>query len=208
MRYIKDLGMKYPREASRRKSRYGLYRCEQCGTDFETIILNAEKVEVIKCKSCSQKTHGQKGTQLYKHWEYMKSRCNNPNTANYKFYGGKGITVCNEWDNDFMLFKEWSEANGYIEGLTIDRIDPNKNYEPSNCQWITLHENIKRSTSSRMKPIAKFDKDGTHIENYESVTKASEITGIAKPNLFSALNGRYKTTGGFIWKWVLDNKDK
>ena len=87
-------------------------------------------------------THGQKHTKLYRKWEYMKSRCNNPNTKYFRFYGGKGVKVCNDWNNNFMSFKEWSESNGYEDGLTIDRIDSNGNYEPSNCQWITMNENI------------------------------------------------------------------
>jgi len=67
-------------------------------------------------------------------------RCRNPNTANYHNYGGRGITVCNEWDKSFVPFFEWAITNGYKEGLTIDRGDVNGNYEPSNCRWATYKE--------------------------------------------------------------------
>ncbi len=72
----------------------------------------------------------------------MKSRCNNKNVHAYKWYGGRGIKVCDEW-RVFKVFEAWAYANGYQKGLTIDRIDNDGNYEPSNCRWITQSENSK-----------------------------------------------------------------
>ena len=207
MRYIKDLGMKLPKPTSKRKSRYGLYRCEQCEIEFETIVLNAERNKIIKCKSCSQKTHGQKGTRLYGIWEHMKSRCNNANTANFRSYGGKGIQVCEKWNNDFVAFMDWAIPNGYKEALTIDRINSDKDYSPHNCQWIPMLENIKRSTITRMKPVMQLTKDGlTILECFESVTMASQRTNIPKPNIFNNLSGLQKSAGGYKWEWILDNE--
>ena len=74
----------------------------------------------------------------------MKQRCNNPNRHNYDNYGGRGIKVCDEWKNDFQAFYDWAMANGYHDDLTIDRIDNDGNYEPNNCQWITLEENARK----------------------------------------------------------------
>lgn len=84
--------------------------------------------------------------RLYKIWERMKSRCNNPNARSYKYYGGRGINVCKEWEN-FVPFAKWAEANGYSDDLTIDRIDVNGDYEPSNCRWVTMkvQQNNKRN---------------------------------------------------------------
>lgn len=90
--------------------------------------------------------------RLYHSWKHMKQRCYNNNDRDYKDYGARGITVCDEWKNDFMSFYDWAINNGYDDTLTIDRIDVNGNYEPNNCQWATRKQqsrnrrNIKQYT--------------------------------------------------------------
>ena len=81
----------------------------------------------------------------------MKQRCYNQNGINYKYYGGKGIFICDEWLNDFEKFYEWSLQNGYSDNLTIDRIDSNKEYSPDNCKWSTKKEQAyNRSISVKL----------------------------------------------------------
>lgn len=84
--------------------------------------------------------HGHCGEKLYSVWQGIKRRCKNPNTKDYAIYGGRGIHICPEWDTSYSAFREWAFQNGYREGLSIDRIDTNGNYEPSNCRWATILE--------------------------------------------------------------------
>jgi hypothetical protein len=85
-------------------------------------------------------TVGLKKTPLWICWRSMRQRCRDPNLKAYRWYGAKGVKVCDEWMK-YQAFHDWAMANGYAPGLSIDRIDANGNYEPVNCRWVTLSEN-------------------------------------------------------------------
>ena len=111
-------------------------------------------------------TQKESRSHLYMIWSSMKRRCENPNMPNYKYYGAKGIKVCGEW-HSFPKFKEWAKANGYVDGLSLDRIDSSRDYEPDNCQWMTLSDNATKSLVSQNRNLSqKLVVEERHTREY------------------------------------------
>jgi hypothetical protein len=134
------------------------------------------------------KTHGlskgpdNKNTRLFKIWRGIKTRCLNTKVQEYPRYGGKGVLICVEWVDDYKTFHEWSMANGYSSELSIDRIDPNGNYEPRNCRWV----DCKTQANNRVNTL-KFEVNG-------EIRPLSELASeyrIPYPTLHMRLN-KYK----------------
>ena len=133
---------------------YWLCNCD-CGNETVVSIGNLRSGNTKSC-GCLQKEngvkrghdsakHGMARSHIYRVWRLMKDRCYNQNKDGYDRYGGRGITVCDEWlgENGFVNFLEWSNNNGYADGLQIDRIDNDGNYSPDNCRWVTNKVNMR-----------------------------------------------------------------
>ena len=136
-----------------------LCQCE-CGN---TALVTRRELKCGKTRSCGcykrekMTKHGMFNTRLYRIYIGMKARCYNINATGYKNYGGRGIKICSEWNN-FENFYKWAMENGYSDNLTIDRLDVNGNYDPSNCRWATVKEqanNTRRNTMITIKGVTK-----------------------------------------------------
>ncbi len=125
----------------------------------------------------SNKKHGEANSRLYKTWSAMKVRCNDKNSPSFKDYGGRGIRVCDEW-KEFTPFYMWAIRNGYSDELTLDRIDVNGDYEPSNCRWTTQMEQSNNKRNNHFVSIGGV----TH-----TIAEWSRISGISKVTIRSRL---------------------
>ena len=152
-----------------------LCKCE-CGNEKVVVSGLLVKGQATSCgcyRNSFHVKHHSYRTRLYKIWEHMKYRCNNPNCSSYADYGGRGIKVCDEWQ-DYIPFSEWALASGYEDSLTIDRVDVDGNYEPSNCRWATRKE---QQNNLRCTIFVEYNGEK------KSLSEWSEITGITKQAL-------------------------
>ena len=140
-----------------RKNRQSYWKCIcDCGNE---IVIPISYLIVGDTKSCgylrkeNARKNGKKNKfvqnkRLYRIWIDMKRRCYSTKRISYKYYGQKGICICDEWKNSFKAFQDWALNNGYEDTLSIDRINNNGNYEPSNCRWATIkQQNNNMSTN-------------------------------------------------------------
>ena len=135
-------------------------RCD-CGNKTKAATSDLMLGKRVTC-GCVQTKHLGSRTRLYRIWTGMKNRCSNPNSVEFKWYGGRGISICQEWLDDFTPFRDWAMANGYKSHLSIDRVDNDGNYRPSNCQWITVAENTSKAQKGRPWAKPKETPNDTH----------------------------------------------
>lgn len=123
--------------------------CSQDLRNGHTKSCGCYGLEVSVSHTPSFSTHKESRSRLYRVWIGMKGRCNNCKNKAYSYYGGRGIKVCQDWNESYVLFRDWALANGYQENLTIDRIDVNGNYCPENCRWVSMKVQMNNTRANR-----------------------------------------------------------
>lgn len=123
------------------------YECPDCGKITAKLPCTAKRS--TRCRPCAAKSHGMSKTPIYRTWLKMKERCTYEKHPYYHNYGGRGISICNEWMS-FEAFACWASANGWRKGLELDRIDNDLGYMPSNCRFVTKHENAQNTRANKI----------------------------------------------------------
>lgn len=158
-----------------------LCQCD-CGNQKEILTSSLLRGGTLSCGCLKQnchRTHGfSKKERLYVIWQGMKKRCLNKNNHAYKYYGSRGISVCDEWISSYENFRNWSLQNGYKEDLTIDRIDTNGNYEPNNCRWTNM---AQQNDNKRV--TYRFELDG----NQYTITELSKKFNLKRSVIYYRL---------------------
>jgi len=150
--------------------------------------------------SAPSKSH----TRLKKIWADMKQRCFNEKNKEYRYYGGLGIDICDEW-LDFSKFEEWALANGYAERLIICRDDKDGNYEPTNCKWTTKVK-VENTHESLKYPVLQYDVEGKPTAFFRSVYEAARAVGVSSDVISYAIRHR-KKRAGFYWAYAPSYED-
>ncbi len=157
-------------------------------------------------------THGESNTRLYRVWADMRNRCNNKRTNDYKYYGARGIKICPEWAS-FKVFRDWAMSHGYDpnskhRSCTLDRIDTDGNYEPSNCRWASHSVQMRNRRPYRNPKLSRavelLSDEGLVVERYPSIVDASNATGCTQGGIQAVCSGKQKTTSGMRWQYAAD----
>ncbi len=186
---LEDLGTMFATESSKKKVRFGIYKCGFCGNEFKA---NTYSINSGHSKSCGcyhkkiksegmNRKHNLTNTRLYNTWSKLKDRVLNPKSKDYYNYGGRGITICGEWKNDFMSFYNWAMSNRYSDELSIDRMDNDGNYCPENCRWATRtiqqrNQRMQKNNTSGYKGVY-YRKDRNKYTAQISVNRKNKRLG-------------------------------
>ncbi len=180
-------------ERAEKRNGMSVWRCRcECGTEKEVyqkhLLSGATKScgcykseqssKRMKKNNPTVRKHEMCYSRLYRIWTDIKQRCQNSHCTKYEYYGGRGIKMCVEWQ-DFTNFMNWALNNGYTDTLTIERIDVNGNYEPSNCKWITIQKQ-------------QYNKSNNHLITYngktQTLTEWAKERGIKPTTLDARIN--------------------
>lgn len=170
----------------RTEARQAIWRCKcDCGNEKDVRASCLRNGDARSC-GCLQRMvskevntkHGEAHSRLHHIWSSMKGRCHNPKSHAFEHYGARGIIVCDEWQ-EYTNFRDWAIANGYTEGLSLDRIDNDKGYSPDNCRWTTMKE---QSNNRRSNHVITFEGETHTLEEW------AKIKGLKYGTLSSRIN--------------------
>ncbi len=176
---------------------HSYWKCKcDCGNITIVQSNSLKKSRTISC-GCNKgnSSHKMSGTRLYMIWKDMKKRCCNPKHKDFPNYGGRKISICLAWINNFIEFRDWAMANGYDDTLTIDRIDVNGNYEPNNCRWVDKKTQVRNRRNTR------------YIEYQGKQMPLAEVSELTNIN-YRALESRYYKRGDRGEKLIRPIKEK
>lgn len=208
MTLIKDLGNVPSKSNPLRFYRHAIFECPICKRHFEARATGTAAKNQTKCSSCVSSKLRKSDSQLYSIWNGIKQRCYSPARKDYHKYGGKGVTMCEEWKDNPTAFIEWCETNGWKPGLVIDKdikcrelgITP-AIYSPETISFITIQENAEEANN---KPVLQLDLEGNILAEYVSATNAAISQGKPKASKAAIANccrGITKTAFGYKWKY-------
>lgn len=179
------------------------YYCD-CDCGKKNVLVRSDGLTRGTTKSCgcyrkeiTTKT-GCSRERLYGIWGGMLNRCEDKSNKRYSNYGGRGISVCNEWKKDYLSFKSWAYKNGYEEGLTIERVNVNGNYEPRNCSWLTMSDQARNKTNT-----IYFTLDDTNV--YKLID-LSESSGLNRDTILKRYKSGIRNKDLLLYDGSLQNK--
>lgn len=171
-------------ECGRSKDGQKVYLCRcDCGNETKVRSGNLRRGTTKSCGCINRESvakrnkdsakHGGCGTRLYRIWYDMRQRCRYDKSINWHLYGGRGISVCDEWAESFDAFREWAKSSGYQDGLQLDRIDNDGDYSPINCKWSTVSE---QGNNRRTCIYVTIDGDTKSVSEWCKVTGVNRMT--------------------------------
>ncbi|MCE5262168.1 MAG: transposase family protein [Deltaproteobacteria bacterium] len=187
MKLIEKLGARLHKSGKYYVS-YGLFLCDPCGAVIERKLCAGKNANSCGCQQGPERKHGMSGTALYATWNHMRQRCENLNVSNYHRYGGRGISVCGEW-SDFESFMSWALANGYEQGLEIDRINNDGDYEPDNCRFVKKVINTRNSSKAKLTEGLVAQIKGHFAKTKDKYADIGQLFGVSPTTIWRIVNG-------------------
>ena len=202
-------GQKYGRLTVRQKNGFRnnktYWDCDcDCGNKvtiqyYAIVSGRSQSCGCLRKENPNHKTHGKSSTRIYYIWNGMIGRCTRSSQKCYEDYGGRGITVCEEWKK-FEPFYDWAMANGYSDSMSIDRIDNDKGYFPENCRWV---EGLTQANNKRNnRPVIQRTLSNEFVAIFESIAIAARETNSNGGNIQRVCSGKGASAGGYRWEYA------